>query len=191
MRKLIVSMNLTLDGYLSGPQGELDWHVASWTKEMGDALCSQLATTDTILLGRITYEAMAAYCLSVVSGPTCRDEDFALANMMNSNTKVVFSTTMKKPQWQKTLLLRGNLKGEIIRLKKKQGRNIIVYGSSQLVSGLITEGQVDEYWLWIHPVVAGKGISFFAKLRDKNYLKLLKTEIFDSGVVLLQYQSIQ
>jgi dihydrofolate reductase len=191
MRKLIVSMNLTLDGYLSGPDGELDWHIACWTKQMGDALYSQLAATDTILLGRVTYTAMAAHCLSIVNGPSCRDDDFAFANMMNSNTKIVFSKTMKLPQWSNTQFLRGDVKDEIMKLKKKKGKDILVYGSSQLVTDLIAAGHVNEYRLWVHPVVSGKGISFFTKLQGTCHLKLLKTKTFNSGVVLLQYKPLQ
>ena len=87
-------MNVTLDGYFSGPHCELDWHFTSWTKEMGDALCNQLAQADTILLGRVTYNAMAAYWPLKMADPSCRGEDFAFANMMNSYSKIVFSKTI-------------------------------------------------------------------------------------------------
>jgi dihydrofolate reductase len=188
MRKLIVSMNLTLDGYYSGPDGELDWHLTSWTTEMGDAMCSQLAKADTILLGRITYNAMAAYCSIMVAGPSRRSEEFAFANMMNCCTKIVFSKTIVSASWKNTELLKGNLAYQTTRLKKKPGGDIIVYGSSQLVDGLIKADLVDEYRLWIHPVILGKGKSLFRNNREKHCLNLMDTETFPSGVVMMRYR---
>ena len=186
MRKIIVSINVTLDGYLSGPDGELDWHVKRWTKEMGDALCSQLAAADTVLLGRVTYTAMAAYCSSKVTDPHCRGEDFAFANMMNCYPKIVVSKTMKSVRWNNTRLLKGNLQDKITQLKTKPGGNILVYGSSQLVTALVQLGLVDAYWLWIHPVVLGKGKLLFENIHHSVNFTTLKTETFQSGVVLMQ-----
>jgi dihydrofolate reductase len=193
-RKLIVSMNITLDGYLSGPGCELDWHFKSWTQEMGDALCSQLAKADTILLGRVTYNAMAKYWPAKVSDPSCRGEDFAFANMMNSYTKIVFSKTIASTAWNNTKLLKGNLQEEISRLKKKPGKDIMVYGSGQLADALIKSGLVNEYQLWLHPVILGKGKPLFNpdsnQEQERLYLKMVNTKIFPSGVVMILYQSI-
>ena len=190
MGKLIVSMNLTLDGYLSGAGGELDWHLACWTAEMGASLCSQLAAMGTILLGRVTYEAMAVHCRSIINGPACGPEDFMFANMMNSHAKIVFSNTMRQPKWANTRLLKGKVEGAITKLKKRQGGDIMVYGSSKLVTALVAAGLVDEFRLWIHPVVAGKGISFFSERKGMCYLRLLSSEPFGNGVVLMQYRLV-
>jgi len=190
MRKLIVSINLTLDGYHAGPDGELDWHISSWTREMGDAMCSQLAKADTILLGRITYNALAAYSSLKLAGPSCQGEDFAFANMMDCYAKIVFSKTMVSASWKNTSLLKGNMQAQIARLKKKPGRDIMVYGSNQLVNGLVAADLVDEYRLWIHPVILGNGKPLFRNLPAKLYLHLLNTERFPSGVVMMHYQSL-
>lgn len=195
MRKLIISMNVTLDGFMSGPDCELDWHFKSWTKEMGDALCKQLLLADTIILGKVTYTAMAKFWPSKVADPCCRGEDFAFANMMNSYAKIVFSKTITSTEWNNSKLVTGNLEEEINALKKMQGMNIMVYGSGQLTDALIKSGMVDEYQLWLHPVILGKGKSLFRP--DANgeqswfNFKLISTERFSSGVILLHYQIIK
>jgi dihydrofolate reductase len=189
MRKLIVSMNVTLDGYMSGSECELDWHFQYWTEEMAESLCEQLSKADTILLGRVTYNAMARYWLSKVANPSLRGEDFAFANMMNSYDKIVFSKTITLPEWSNTKLANGNLKDEVKLLKKKIGKDIIVYGSGRLVTSLIKSGMVDEYQLWLHPVVLGKGKPLFKNLHSRLYMKMMNIKTFSSGVVILYYQT--
>ncbi len=185
MRKLIVSMNVTLDGYMSGSECELDWHFQYWTKEMAESLCEQLSKADTILLGRVTYNAMARYWLSKVVNPSLRGEDFAFANMMNSYDKIVFSKTITLPEWSNSKLVSGNLEDEINLLKQKPGKDIIVYGSGRLVNSLIKSGMVDEYQLWLHPVVLGKGKPLFKNLHSRLHMKLMN--IKTSAQVLLSY----
>ena len=188
MRKLIVSMNLTIDGYLSGPDCELDWHFECWTKQMGDTLCSELAKADTILLGRVTYTAMSEYWTLKAADPSCRGEDFAFANMMNSYSKIVFSKTIHSTTWNNTKLMHGNLLYELKKMKQEQGKNIIVYGSSLLVDSLVKYELVDEYQLWLHPVVLGKGKRLFKKFNQPLNLHIVKTEQFNSGVLLVHYE---
>ena len=102
MRKLIVSMNITLDGFMAGPAGELDWHFLKWTEEMAEWLGIQLSMADTILLGRNTYDAMACYWPQQDNNLAIARDDIAFASMMNSYTKIVFSKTLKKLHWQNT-----------------------------------------------------------------------------------------
>lgn len=189
MRKLIVSMNVTLDGYMSGSECELDWHFQYWTKEMAESLCEQLSKADTILLGRVTYNPMARYWLSKVANPSLGGEDVAFANMMNSFTKIVFSKTITSPEWSNSKLANGNLKDEINLLKQKPGKDIIVYGSGRLVTSLIKSCLVDEYQLWLHPVVLGKGKPLFKNLPGRHYMKMVNIKTFSSGVVILYYRT--
>ncbi len=193
MRKLIVSMNVTLDGYLSGPDCELDWHFNYWNSEMEDELFTQLAKADTILLGRVTYDAMSKYWPSKLADPLCRGEGFAFANMMNSYTKIVFSKTITSAEWNNSMLVTGNLHDEISTLKEMPGKNIIVYGSGKLTDALIKSGLVDEYQLWMHPVILGNGNRLFKpdvnKTENRLNFTLVNTERFTSGVILLHYQT--
>ena len=180
-------MNVTLDGFMSGPGCELDWHFKYWTTEMAEFMEQQLACADTILLGRITYEAMASYW-----GPKAMDlstplEDRAFAHMMNSHCKVVFSETLGHLPWKNSKRIWGNLYPEIIKLKGLPGKDIMLYGSGKLADALIKQQLVDEFHLWVHPVVLGEGKALF-KNGMYHALKLFETKTFRSGVVALFYK---
>src|SRR5882724_10330479 len=144
MRKLIVSMNITLDGFVSGCNHELDWHFQSWNEEMADLLSQQLSKADTILLGRVTYNAMASYWPTSTTDPCFPRNDVAFADMMNEHSKIVFSKTLQTTDWNNSRLIKGNIEYEIAQLKHQQGKDIITYGSAQLVSALMKLGLVDE-----------------------------------------------
>jgi dihydrofolate reductase len=143
---------------------------------------------DTILLGRVTYKAMAQYWPSSMADPFFPRDDMAIADMMNSYSKIVFSKTLKTTQWNNSRLARGNPDYEIAQLKQQQGKNIIIYGSNKLVSTLADFNLVDQYQVWIHPVVLGQGKALFRDLRAKLDMKLLGTKTFSSGVVMLNYE---
>lgn len=181
-------MNVTLDGFISGPNCELDWHFQCWTNDMAHSLCEQLSKADTILLGRVTYAAMARYWPSKSKDLSFPREDIAFANMMNNYTKLVFSKTLAAAQWNNSIVVKGNIAGEITRLKQQPGYDMIVYGSGRVVSALIHLGLVDEYHMWVHPVLLGKGKPLFKNLPDRFTMKLYKTTTFSSGVVLLYYE---
>ncbi|MBS1600557.1 MAG: dihydrofolate reductase [Bacteroidetes bacterium] len=187
MRKLIVSMNITLDGFVAGSNSELDWHFQSWDAEMASLLSEQLCMADTILLGRITYDAMASYWPSSVTDPHFPRDDVPFADMMNNYSKIVFSTTKKQLEWQNSKLINGNIEYEIGQLKKLHGKDIIVYGSSKLVSSLMQLSLIDEYRVWLHPVVLGSGKPLFKKLHEQINLRLVTTKTFSTGVVMLNY----
>jgi len=186
-------MNVTLDGYISGPNCELDWHFNRWAPDMGKRLGEELSKTDTILLGRITYEAMAGYWPLKEMDMSFPRDDIAFAFMMNKHHKVVYSKTLQKAKWNNSTLIRGNIKDEINKLKQfrsEQDKSIIIYGSTKLVSALMQLSLVDEYQLWVHPIILGKGKPLFRKLKNTSELKLLNSKIFKSGVILLHYATI-
>ena len=183
-------MNITLDGFMSGPNCELDWHFQSWTEEMAECLCEELSKADTILLGRVTYGAMARYWPSQAMNPSYPREDIAFVEMMNNYPKIVFSKTLATTEWNNSRLVKGNISNEIIKLKKKPGKNMIIYGSGRIVSVLAKLNLIDEYVLWIHPVILGKGKPLF-KSDSKLNLELIRTKTFRKGVVILYYQVIK
>jgi dihydrofolate reductase len=187
MRKLIVSMNVTLDGFMSGPDCELDWHFSAWNNEMAQVAAEQLNRADTIILGRITYRAMARYWPMQAKNMACAREDIAFADMMNTYTKIVFSKTLQRPEWHNTKLVTGRIAEEIASLKQQPGKDMIIYGSGKLVAALMQLHLVDEYQLWIHPVVLGKGKPLFGELKDKLNMRLISTTKFGSGVVMMSY----
>jgi dihydrofolate reductase len=189
MRKLIVSLNITLDGFVAADDESLDWHAPYWTDEIAETTSELLSRADTILLGRNTYQAMAAYWPFQAKSMNFPRTDIAYADMMNNYRKVVLSSTMNAAWWNNSLLLKGNLQKEIARLKKQHGRDILTYGSISLVKKLVAVNLVDEFQLWVHPVIIGKGKPLFNGLKNKMPLKLIWQKAFSSGVVLMAYQS--
>lgn len=190
MRKVIVSMNISLDGFMSGRQRELDWHLASWGSDMSERLTSDLTGADTLLLGRHTYEAMAAYWQRVEIDSFFPREDIAYAVMLNTTQKVVYSRTLSVLPWSNSRQAKGDLRRVVAALKEPRPgpeKNILVYGSGQLVGSLTDLGLVDEYHLWVHPVVLGQGIPMFSSGPDQVPMTLEQLQTFRSGVVWFRY----
>jgi dihydrofolate reductase len=189
MRKVIASINVSLDSFMSGPNCELDWHFERWGPDLAQSFGEQLSQADTILLGRVTYCAMARYWPEKSQDLSFSREDIAFADMMNNYTKVVFTNTLTRPVWGNSKLIKGNLKKEILKLKQQPGKDIIIYGSGKLITSMVElGGLIDEYVLWVHPVVLGNGKPLFKCLPDSLCMKLVKTHTFRSGVVMLCYQ---
>jgi dihydrofolate reductase len=191
MRKFIVSMNLSLDGYMSGPNAELDWHFETWNDEMGEKLLEQLEKADTILLGRLTYEAMAKYWSFKCLEQNFPRQDLAIADKMNSHSKLVFSKCGTSILWNNTKFAGSNLKEEISVLKQQNGKNILLFGSGRLVSSFMQADLIDEYQLWFHPVILGKGKPLFKNLKSRIKLKLMGSVAFKSGVIAMSYAVVR
>lgn len=189
MRKLIVSMNVTLDGFMAGPNCELDWHFKLWDVEMMETLSEQLFAADTILLGRVTYNAMARFWPMKAKDLSGTKADIAFAEMMNKYTKIVVSKTLQEATWGNSKLIKNNLVKEVTKLKNEEGRDVIIFGSGKLSSALIKASLVDEYSIWVHPVILGKGKPFFRKMQESLNIELAATQIFKSGVVILNYRN--
>jgi dihydrofolate reductase len=189
MRKIIVSMNVTLDGFMSGPGTALDWHLENWDDEMAACIAEQLSAADTILFGRVTYSAMETYWASVALNWSTAREDIAFAAMLNEYSKIVFSKKLCATTWNNTKIVKGILKNEIADLRKQNGKHLMVYGSGQLATALINFNLVDEFSIWVHPVVIGKGKSFFSELHQRLNLKLSHSKVFNTGVILLYYKA--
>jgi len=183
-------MNLSLDGLMSGPGGQLDWHNESWDEGMSEQWLVQLECSDAILLGRLTYEALASYWSINPLKQNFPRQDLAIADRMNYHRKIVFSGSSPTFMWNNTVFIHGNLTDEIIRLKKQKGKDILLMGSKTLVSSIIQAGLADEYRLWIHPVILGNGNPLFRNLTTKLNFTLSDSRLFDSGVLFLNYRSI-
>jgi dihydrofolate reductase len=191
MRKLIISMNLSLDGYLSGPQGELDWHFEFWNEAMGYRLLEQLKEADTILLGKNTYEAMSAYWPIRPCETDFPRQDLAIADRMNQYRKIVFTRSKATPSWNNSMFTHGEPGEEILQLKKKAGKNIILYGSGRLATAIIQLRLADEYLLWIHPVILGNGRMLFNNINERVQLKLVRSVPFETGVVAFSFEVLR
>ncbi|GCE14545.1 dihydrofolate reductase family protein [Tengunoibacter tsumagoiensis] len=182
MRKVIVFVMVTLDGFFSGPDGELDWHVVD--EEFNNFANEQLASVDTLLFGRVTYQSMASYWPT--SGVL--EDDPIIAHKMNTFSKIVFSRTLEQAEWENTRLVKDHLAEEILQLKQQPGKDLIIFGSSTLSASLLNLGLIDELRIMVNPVVLGKGQPLFKGIEEKLPLTRFDTRTFQSGNVLLFYR---
>ena len=181
-------MNVTLDGFMAGPHAELDWHFQNWSDDMSVSFSQELAKADTIILGRVTYLAMADYWPTRSTFLSCAREDIAFAEMMNRYKKIVFSRTIRSTSWLNSEIVNGDIRDVIFKLKQSPGKDMIIYGSGKLVKSLMKGNLVDEYMLWVHPVLLGKGKPFFLEVNADWHVELIERKCFESGVVALKYQ---
>ena len=181
MRKIFLFMLVTLDGYYEGPNGDISWHNVD--EEFNEFAVQQTSEVDTLLFGRKTYEVMASYWPTEAA----ISDDPAIAGLMNSLPKIVISTTLDAADWHNSRLVKENVAEEISKLKQGPGKEIAIFGSSDLAVSLAEMGLVDEYRIMVNPVILGEGKPLF-KGADKLSLKLIKTRTFKSGNVLLYYQ---
>ncbi|MCC4769625.1 dihydrofolate reductase [Methanosarcina sp. DH2] len=190
MRKIIMFNRISVDGFFAGPNGEIDWFIAD--HELDKALHEMgepgMDSPDTVLLGRVTYQLFESFWPKVAADPESPEEARVIANELNQMTKVVFSKTLKEVSWQNTRLVKGNVIGEVSRLKREKGSDILLFGSGTIVQQLADEGLIDEYLLAVTPVVLGTGKPLFKDVKKLN-LKLLETKKFKSGNVLLHYET--
>ncbi len=175
MRKVIAAMYLSLDGVMENPA----WTGPYFNDEVAKFQYDTLFESDTLLLGRVTYQGFAA------AWPSMTDEQ-GFADRMNSLPKFVASTTLETAEWNATLI-RANVVDEITQLKQQPGQHLLIYGSGELVRTLMLHNLIDEYRLLVHPVVLGSGKRLFDE-RSTASLKLTDTKITSSGVAILTYQ---
>ena len=182
MRRVFLFMMVTLDGFFEGPNHDIDWHNVD--EEFNEFAIQQLDDVDTLLFGRVTYEGMASYW------PTqfAKENDPVVADKMNTVPKIVFSRTLDKAEWTNSRLVKEHIAEEVSKLKQQQGRDLAIFGSSDLAVSLLQMDLIDELRIMVNPVVLGNGKRLFAGIDKKLNLKLLKTQTFRSGNVLLYYQ---
>jgi len=187
MRKIKLQMQMTLDGFVGGVNGELDWMVWDWDAVLKNYVTDLTSTADTFLMGRATGEGMAVYWPTVASNPESSEEDKWIAGKLNSLPKVVFSRTITSIDWTNTRVANDILE-EVRELKKEPGKDIIIYGGAGIVSSFIRENLIDEYHLFINPVIIGKGKTIFGNVKEQMKLRLVNAITSTTGIVILQYQ---
>jgi dihydrofolate reductase len=180
MRRLIVSNVMSLDGFFESKDKKLDWFVVD--EEFLAYAAEMLRSVDTIVLGRATYEHMAAYWPFAP-----RDE---IADAMNSLSKIVFSRTLERADWNKSRLVKGDAAKEIAQLKQQPGKDMVVLGSAALASSLLTAGLVDEYRVILTPVLLGGGNPLFDGIHGRLRLELNRTKLLRTGAIVLYYHPL-
>ncbi len=179
MRKIVAGLFISLDGVVEAPD---QWHFPYFNDEMGEAVESQMAASDAMLLGRVTYQEFASYW------PHQSSDDVDIADFMNNTPKIVVSTTLDTVDWQNSTLIKGDVAEELTKLKGQPGKDISITGSGTLVRSLLRDGLLDELRLLVHPIVVGSGKRLFADEEAQKALQLVDAKTFSTGVLYLTYQ---
>lgn len=186
MRKLKLQVQMTVDGFVAGPNGEMDFMVWNWDDDLKQYVKRITEPVDCIVLGRRLAEGFIPHWAGVAANPD--DPEHAAGRTFTDLHKVVFTRSLETSPWDNTELAKGELVDEITALKERPGGDIIAYGGATLVSELIRAGLVDEYHLFVNPAVLGDGLTIFGGVEGKQGLALAGSRAFDCGVVALHYR---
>lgn len=185
MRKVIAFMHVSLDGFVAGPEGQMDW--IDTPAELFEFIGARVNQTDTALYGRTTYEMMEGYWPTAGEQPGASEHDREHSQWYNRVSKVVLSKTLPG-DLPGIRVIGGTLAEELNQLKREEGSEILLFGSPTAAHALMAEDLIDGYWLFVNPVVLGRGIPLFEGVRDTARLRLLDSKVFPSGVVCLNYE---
>jgi len=185
MRKIISFMHISLDGFVAGLNGEMDWIKVD--EEIFDYVGMRISEGDTALYGRVTYQMMENYWPTAGDNLTATKHDIEHSKWYNKVQKVVLSKTMKDEGFTNTKIINDNLSDRINEIKKQVGKDILLFGSPTATHSLIQLNLIDGYWLFVNPIILGQGIPLFVDIKDKIKLKLLTTRQFTCGVTELNY----
>ncbi|HWZ04787.1 MAG TPA: dihydrofolate reductase family protein [Mucilaginibacter sp.] len=186
MRKLKLQMQLSIDGFVAGPNGEMDWMSWNWDDGIKKYVTDLTNSIDCILLGGHMPGGFIPYWESVAANPD--DLQYEFGKLMTDTAKVVFTKTIEKSEWNNTVLAKGDITEEVNHLKAKAGKDIITYGGANFASNLIKYNLIDEYHLFINPTIIGNGMTIFKDIEQKLNLKLVKAVPFECGIVVLCYE---
>src|ERR671921_660893 len=185
MRKIISFMHISLDGFVAGPNGEMNWIKVD--EEIFEHVGKRISQGDTALYGRVTYQMMENYWPTAGDKPRASKHDIEHSKWYNKVHKVVLSKTMKDVSLTNTTIVNDNLSERINEIKQQAGKAILLFGSPTATHSLIQKDLIDGYWLFVNPIILGQGIPLFTGIKDTIKLKLLTTHSFVSGVTELNY----
>ena len=188
MRRIISFVHISLDGFVAGPNGEMNWIKVD--EEIFDHVGKRVSQTDTALYGRVTYEMMESYWPTAGDEPDASKHDIEHSKWYKNAKKIVLSRTMKDANIPDTTIISDNLADRINEIKQSVNggsEDILVFGSPTATHALIQQNLIDGYWLFVNPVILGEGVPLFKNIKDKVKLKLLTSHQFTSGVTELSY----
>jgi dihydrofolate reductase len=188
MQNLKLQMQITVDGFVAGPDGKLDWmkpEIEMKDDKLLRYISSMVDSSDTILMGRKMTDDFVKYWTGVLDDP--ESSEYAFAKKMVDTPKVVFTKTLEESPWPNTTLAKGDIVREVNKLKKRDGRGLLVYGGAGFVASLIDHNLIDEYHLFVNPVAIGTGMPIFGDVKDKFELKPIGATPFECGVTVQRY----
>lgn len=190
MRKVILFMAVSIDGFVGGPKGELDWEVRD--EEVSRYLVTDLLSkVDTMLLGRVLYQGFEQAWPAMASNPSSPKDIVDFAHWIEDSPKIVFSKTLQKVGWRSSRLVsvkdNDDVAAEVAKLKQLSGGDMVVFGGARFAQTLVQMGLIDEFRLKLQPVVLGAGLPLFKDVKGRVNLKLAESKVFQSGVVGLYY----
>ena len=183
MRKLKLQVQMSIDGFIAGPNDEMDWMAFDWDDELKRFVTALTEPVDCIVLGRNLAEGFIPHWASVAADPD--NPDVMAGKKFTDTHKVVFTKTLEESPWANTVLAKGDLVDEITTLKNMTGQDIIVYGGAQFVASLIQSNLIDDYYLFVNPAAIGHGKSIFT---GRTSLKLVDAKAYGCGIVVQHYQ---
>jgi dihydrofolate reductase len=186
VRRVVVSEFVSLDGVMEDPS----WTFQFGSEEQEKFKFDELAASDALLLGRVTYEGFAAAWPNMMEqyGGPRRAELGEYADIMNGYPKYVVSTTLEEAGWNNSTIIKGNIAEDVFKLKQQPGKDILIFGSGDLVNTLMRLGLIDEYRIMVFPVIVGSGKRLFEDGSETTALRFVNTKTFGSGVVVLTYR---
>lgn len=184
MRKVIWMMSVSVDGYMEGPNREIDWHMVD--DELHRHMNGWLADAGAFLEGRVTYELMAEFWPTADQDPAASPTVVEFAQIWRDMPKIVYSRTLQRADWHATVVS-DVVEDEVLALKAQSGGDLVV-GGADLGAEFARHDLIDEYRLYVHPIVIGRGRPMLRPSEAKVSLRLIETHTFGNGVVLLRYQ---
>ena len=178
-------MHISLDGFVAGLNGEINW--VKVDEEIFDYVGKRICEGDTALYGRVTYQMMENYWPTAADKPTATRHEIEHSKWYSKVHKIVLSKTMKDADLTNTKIISDNLSDRINEIKQQAGEDILLFGSPTAAHSLIQRNLIDGYWLFVNPIILGRGIPLFVGIKDKIKLKLLTARQFTCGVTELNY----
>jgi dihydrofolate reductase len=186
MRNLIFFMHTSLDGFVAGPSGEMNWIKVD--EEIFDFVATMTDQADTALYGRVTYEMMQSYWPKAGEQPGASKHDKEHSAWYNKVPKIVLSKTISEKRLDNTIVISDQLADKINKIKKQDGKNILIFGSPGASQSLLNQGLIDEFWLFVNPIILGQGMPLFKDITGTTKLKLAESKTFACGVIALHYK---
>jgi len=186
MGKIVLFMHVSLDGFAAGEKGEMNWIRVD--EEIFDFVEERIAKSDTALYGRVTFEMMESYWPTAADEPDASKHDKVHSAWYKRAHKVVVSKTLDQAEFTNTTVIGKDYAAALRQLKKETTGEILLFGSPTTAHALLAEDLIDGCWLFVNPVLLGKGIPAFKGIKEKQSLKLVKTHVFRSGVVCLDHE---